>query len=561
MNRTRMIRGAKHEIPADLVIKNGRIVNVFTKEILEGDVAIVDGSIVGIGAYEGLETIDAVGQYLIPGLINAHVHIESSMMTPSGYAGLIAPRGTTTIIADPHEIVNVAGATGLSFMLEDSADLAVDMFFMIPSSVPATAQETNGAGEFLSKDMAPFLGHSRILGLGEVMCIDDVLQARAHILDKIQSCEGRVIDGHAPGLSGASLQAYRAAGIETDHEAVSGEEAVERLRAGFYLQVREGSAAHDLVPILEAVKGQNLPTERILLCTDDRHSSDIRAQGDIDHCVRLAMAVGYDAITAIQMATINTAQAYGLRQYGAIAPGYQADILFCDNLESFHITAVYKKGKNIQPLLSDTRALATCPTLLNSVVLDGIKPSDFAFPLEAGKKSAGIEIIPGDIRTLAFEAELPEEGGFFKASKLYSKLAVVERYGKNGNRAVAPIRGYGIEGGAVAMTIAHDSHNIIVCGDNDGDMAVAVEKIHEIQGGIVVVSQGSVLGSLALPVGGLMSTASWPEMEEALTKLLTLAHGLGVPETIDPFITLSFMALPVIPEIRLTDRGLVRVQA
>ncbi|SEA42549.1 Adenine deaminase [Eubacterium aggregans] len=559
MNRTRMIHGAKHEIPADLVIKNGRIVNVFTKEVLEGDVAIVDGSIVGIGTYEGLKTIDAKGQYLIPGLINAHVHIESSMMTPSGYAGLIAPRGTTTIIADPHEIVNVAGETGLSFMLEDSANLAVDMFFMIPSSVPATAQETNGAGEFSAKDMSPFLDHSRILGLGEVMCIDDVLQAKAHILDKIQSCEGRVIDGHAPGLSGAALQAYRAAGIETDHEAVNGEEAVERLRAGFYLQVREGSAAHDLVPILEAVKGQNLPTERILLCTDDRHSSDIRTQGDMDHCVRLAMAVGYDAITAIQMATINTAQAYGLRRHGAIAPGYQADILFCDDLASFHITAVYKKGKNIQPLLSETKILAACPTLLNSVVLDGIKPSDFAFPVEAGKESLGIEIIPGDIRTLAFEAELPEEDGLFKASKLYSKLAVIERYGKNGNRAVAPIKGYGIEGGAVAMTIAHDSHNIIVCGDNDGDMAVAVEKIHEIQGGIVVVSKGTVLGSLALPVGGLMSTASWPEMEEALTELLMLAHDLGVPETIDPFITLSFMALPVIPEIRLTDQGLVRV--
>ncbi|MGL4284200.1 MAG: amidohydrolase family protein, partial [Eubacterium aggregans] len=244
MNRTRMIHGAKHEILADLVIKNGRIVNVFTKEVLEGDVAIVDGSIVGIGAYEGLKTIDAKGQYLIPGLINAHVHIESSMMTPSGYAGLIAPRGTTTIIADPHEIVNVAGETGLSFMLEDSANLAVDMFFMIPSSVPATAQETNGAGEFSAKDMAPFLDHPRILGLGEVMCIDDVLQAKAHIFDKIQSCEGRVIDGHAPGLSGAALQAYRAAGIETDHEAVNGEEAMERLRAGFYLQVREGSAVH-----------------------------------------------------------------------------------------------------------------------------------------------------------------------------------------------------------------------------------------------------------------------------------------------------------------------------
>lgn len=271
------------------------------------------------------------------------------------------------------------------------------------------------------------------------------------------------------------------------------------------------------------------------------------------------MAVGYDAITAIQMATINTAQAYGLRRHGAIAPGYQADILFCDDLASFHITAVYKKGKNIQPLLSETKILAACPTLLNSVVLDGIKPSDFAFPVEAGKESLGIEIIPGDIRTLAFEAELPEEDGLFKASKLYSKLAVIERYGKNGNRAVAPIKGYGIEGGAVGMTIAHDSHNIIVCGDNDGDMAVAVEKIHEIQGGIVVVSKGTVLGSLALPVGGLMSTASWPEMEEALTELLMLAHDLGVPEIIDPFITLSFMALPVIPEIRLTDQGLVRV--
>lgn len=553
------IAAAKGHEPADLVIKNGRIINVFTKEIIEENVAIYNGTIVGIGEYEGIETIDAHGQFLLPGFINAHVHIESSMLTPSQYARLIALKGTTAIIADPHEIVNVAGAEGLSFMLAESEDLPVDIFFMLPSSVPATEMETNGAGVWAAKDMGPFLNHPRILGLGEVMCINDVLAGRDGILEKIDCCRPLVIDGHAPGLSDGALQAYRMAGIETDHEAVDAQEALDRLRAGFYLQVREGSAAHDLISILKGVKEMDLPTNRILLCTDDRHSSDILTQGEIDYCVRLAMSVGYDPITAIQMATINTAQAYGLKQLGAIAPGYQADILFCKDLSELIITEVLKKGRRIDADSNEARSVKEEGVLFNSVQLDVIKPSDFDLPMEAADTMLGIEIIPGDIRTLAFEVPAQTKQGVFVASRDYSKLAVLERYGKNGNRGVAPLKGYGIQNGAVAMTIAHDSHNLIVCGDNDGDMVTAAEEICRLQGGIVVVSGGTILGSLPLTVGGLMSTAPVAEIKETLDKLLSLAYGLGVSKNIDPFITLSFMALPVIPDIRLTDRGLVRV--
>lgn len=539
----------------DLVFQNANVVNVFTQEIVKADVAVIGDTIAGVGRYSGGRTIPCDGLYLCPGLIDAHCHIESSMAVPAEFARAVLPSGTTTLIADPHEIVNVCGAQGFHFMLSEAEQAVCDLFFMAPSCVPATAFETSGA-EFAARDMRPFRTHLRVLGLAEVMSFPDVLSGRKAALDKIKLFQNRRIDGHAPGLTGNALQAYAAAGISSDHEATAYAEAAEKARAGLAVLVREGSAAHNLSDILQGALKAGLSMRRFLFCTDDKHLDDIRREGHILHNVRMAVRLGVKPVEAISMATYNTAEHYGLRDRGAIAPGRRADLLLLSDLNAMRVEAVYRGGVNARDLLAEHAAtVETFPEILNSVHLKTVVPDDLQ--LRVSGMTDVIGMIPRQILTEHLREEVPATNGFFLPSAGYAKLCVLERHGKNGNIAVAPLKGYGIQGGAVATSVAHDSHNVIAAGDNDLDLCIAVNRLREIGGGYVVASNRAVTGSLSLPVAGLMSAEPYETVERGVSAILAQAAKLRIAEGIEPFISLSFLALPVIPTLRLTDRGLI----
>ena len=556
----RIIAAATGSEKADLVLKRAKIINVFSEEIISGDLAIADGVIVGIGCYDGQHEIDCSQKIIAPGFIDAHVHIESSMVTPAEFARAVLPSGTTTVIADPHEIVNMGGSIGLDYLLRSSENIPLNVFVMLPAAVPASSFETNGGGAFLAADMTPFLAHPRILGLGEVMCFPDVLRGDAVILDKLLLCRDRICDGHAPGLSGKSLQAYAAAGIETDHEATTFAEAYEKLTAGQWILVREGSAAKNLRAIITGLLESGLPTERFLFCTDDKHLADIHRDGHIRWNIQTAIELGLDPIKAIKMATRNTAQAYGLKRLGAIAPGYRADLVLLSDLHSVIVETVYKDGQCLDAMPSDNEPATEIDTrLLDSVHLDQLTPEKIALPVE--ELNHIIELIPDQIETNHLRGPLPAVDGHFVPNHRYAKLCVIERHRQTGNVGVAAITGFAIQQGAIATTVAHDSHNIIVVGDNDVDILLAVKTLSEIRGGYVVVSKQTVIGTVPLPVAGLMSLDSGENVQQQVTALIAQAHALGIPTGVDPFITLSFMALPVIPALRLTDRGLFDVGA
>lgn len=536
---------------AALVIKNARIVNVFTETVEVGDVAIRDGVILGIGSYSGKEEFDAKGAYLCPGLIDGHVHIESSMAHPSRFAECILSQGTTTIIADPHEIANVCGTDGIQYMLDQTEWLPLSVFVMLPSCVPCTSFETSGA-KLVAKDMEQFLNHPRVLGLAEVMDYVATVSGDGEMLDKLELFEHRPIDGHAPLLSGDALNAYCAAGIQTDHECSEYEEFLEKLNRGMRLHLRLGSACRGVEEIMRRIAEDKLPTRRMLFCTDDKHLEDIRREGHINYILRRAVANGIPPMQAVQMATINAAETYGLRRYGAIAPGYRADFVLFDNLRDFHVQAVFTNGQRFVPG-ADT-ALKRDPRIYNSIHLAPRKPHIFDLP--AKEKMPVLNLTPGElITTLSYE-EVQQENGLFKATPELLKAAVLERHMSSGRVGLGILKGMTICGGAIASTVGHDSHNLVVVGDNDEDMLAAVDALEACSGGFVVVSQKKVLACLPLPVAGLMSDLPLEQILDRQKELLEAFRSIGSYPDGDPFVTLSFIALPVIPHVRITDMGL-----
>ena len=552
-----VIEAAAGRKKAKLVFKNAQVVNVFTKQVEQADVAVEAGVIAGVGQYSGEEEVDCTGLYLCPGFVDAHIHVESTMAVPYEFARAVATSGTTTVVADPHEIVNVCGAPAVEWLLKASEALPVDIYWMMPSSVPATAFETNGA-PFTAQEMAPFAQMGpRVAGLGEVMCYPDVVAGTGEIYGKLALFAHKHIDGHAPGLSGKALAAYAAAGIETEHECTSFAEAKEKLAAGLAILVREGSAAKNLTAIVEGLLKEGLPTDRFLFCTDDKHLDDIAREGHIRWNVHQAVQLGMPVVDAICMASYNAARVYGLKGVGAIAPGYRADIVLLDDWKQVHVHAVYKDGVPVEQKIAAARRVPAPAALTHTMHFAPVTPQQLALPVQG--KAHVIEMVPYQIVTRHAVEPVPSENGLFRPNKTYSKLCVVERHGRGGNIAVCPLKGYGITGGAIATSVAHDSHNIIAAGDNDGDIALAVNHLQKTGGGYALAAGGRILGALALPVGGLMSEAPWEQTRDETNAILKQAAKMGIPYHVDPFISLSFMALPVIPSLRLTDRGLFDV--
>lgn len=552
-----VIEAAAGRKKAKLVFKNAQVVNVFTKQVEQADVAVEAGVIAGVGQYSGEEEVDCTGLYLCPGFVDAHIHVESTMAVPYEFARAVATSGTTTVVADPHEIVNVCGAPAVEWLLKASEALPVDIYWMMPSSVPATPFETNGA-PFTAQEMAPFAQMGpRVAGLGEVMCYPDVVAGTGEIYGKLALFAHKHIDGHAPGLSGKALAAYAAAGIETEHECTSFAEAKEKLAAGLAILVREGSAAKNLTAIVEGLLKEGLPTDRFLFCTDDKHLDDIAREGHIRWNVHQAVQLGMPVVDAICMASYNAARVYGLKGVGAIAPGYRADIVLLDDWKQVHVHAVYKDGVPVEQKIAAARRVPAPAALTHTMHFAPVTPQQLSLPVQG--KAHVIEMVPYQIVTRHAVEPVPSENGLFRPNKTYSKLCVIERHGRGGNIAVCPLKGYGITGGAIATSVAHDSHNIIAAGDNDGDIALAVNHLQKTGGGYALAAGGRILGALALPVGGLMSEAPWEQTRDETNAILKQAAKMGIPYHVDPFISLSFMALPVIPSLRLTDRGLFDV--
>lgn len=545
-----MARGLR---PARRVLRGGQVLNVFTGEFLQADVALCGEWIVGVGRYRGDEEVDCTGKTIVPGFIDAHMHIESTMTTPRRLAQQVAPHGTTTLIADPHELANVAGLPALRWLLGECAGAACDIRVMLPSCVPATPFEDNGA-TLTADDLLPLRGHPQVLGLGEMMDYPGVLAGEEQPLRKLAAFAGRPVDGHAPLLSGADLQAYRLAGILTEHECSQPEEALEKLRAGFFLLAREGSAAHNLAAVLEAVQGAGLGYERIAFCTDDLHLEELARLGHMERMVRRAIALGAPPADAYRMASYNAAQCYGLRDRGAVAAGYRADLVVLKDLEQVAIDRVYYRGEPVGPGLPDG---PLPPALCASVRLAPLGEGALRLPITRSP-SPVLQLVPQQIATRLVYAPLPVRGGEFAPNARYQKLAVLERHRATGQVGLGVVEGFGLHG-ALASTVSHDSHNLVVVGDNDADMRLAAEALAACGGGFAAACEGRLLGRLELPIGGLVSAAPAGQLIDAAARLAECLREMGLPPGHDPFLTLAFLALPVIPEARVTDRGFFEV--
>ena len=567
MNRTQLkhlIDVAAGREAADLCIKNCNIIDVYNKDTFHGDVYITDGLFAGFGG-EGFpaakKTVDAEGRFMAPGFINGHVHIESSHLSPAEFARLVVPHGTTTVIADPHEICNVCGIAGLDYMLKASEGLPLTVYLQIPSCVPATPFENAGA-TLLAKDIATRIDNPRVLGLGELMNYVGTANADGDVLDKIMVAKdaGKAIDGHAPAIEGAYLDAYSASGVCNDHECATGDELRDRIRHGMYVLIRQGSACHDERNLLKGVDRHN--ADRCLFCTDDRQPKSLVEEGDIDNNIRIALSEGLDAPTAVSIASFNAAQCYGLKDRGAIAPGLRADFVLVDNLKDFNVMDVYCNGEHVA---HDGEYLAPSVHVDPVGVSGCMNVKDFSASRLALKLSSNevrtIDIIPGSVVTEEGRATVStKDGVWIRNDEDVVKIAVVERHKGTGNVGLGLIRNYGLRGGAVATSVAHDSHNIIVVGDSDRDMEIAVDKLIELGGGIVVVKDGTVLDSMQQEIAGLMTDRPGVYVEDKISSMQTLARKeLGIKEDVDPFMTLCFMALPVIPAIKITDMGLFDV--
>ncbi len=555
LNKIKIANGEKK---APLVIKNANIINVFTNEIIPGDVAIYNGRIVGIGDYSGEEEIDLEGKYLSPSFIDGHVHIESSMVTALQFSKAIVPHGVTTIIADPHEIANVKGLEGVEYILDSSENLPLDVYIMLPSCVPATPFENSGA-VLNAEDLEKLIDHPRVLGLGEMMNYPGVINGDKEVLKKLELFQDKVIDGHGPLIKDKELNTYVGAGIVTEHEASTIEEMIDRLRLGMYIHIREGSAARNLKELIQGVNKDNL--RRCIFCTDDKHPSDLLTDGSIDHNIRLAIKSGIDPIDCIKMASLNAAECYGLKGKGAIAPGYYADMVVIDNLEEFNIMEVYKNGKLVakdnKPLFNLEEMDSS--SMMNTVNISEITEKDLEIKLN-GEKVNVIKLLPYSLITEKVIREVELENGVFKPQNDILKVAVVERHNKTGNIGLGLVEGFGLKNGAIASTVAHDSHNIIVIGDNDRDILMAIHELEKVGGGITIVSNGEIIDTLALEIAGLMSQKPLGEVNEKLSEMLNVSYEkLKINREYEPFMTLSFIALPVIPDIKLTDMGLFYV--
>ncbi len=553
------IRIASGDGMADLLIRNGRVVDVFSGQIEKKDVAVFGGMTIGFGDYQAREIIDVKGDFLCPGLIDGHVHIESSMVTLPEFARAVLPNGTTSVVIDPHEIANVLGQEGIHFMAESAKGIPLNVFIMVPSCVPATHMETSGA-TLKAVDLKPLLKESWAIGLAEMMNFPGVIFRNPEVLKKIETAKGKRIDGHAPMLSGKGLYAYLTAGIRSDHECTTPKEAMEKLKNGMRIMIREGTTARNLRSLIPLVDPKN--SRRFFFVTDDRHPKELLEEGHIDSMVRQAIRWGLDPILAIQMATLNAAEYFRLDDLGAIAPGYRADIVSFDHLGRFQVKKVFKDGKlvaeNGNVLFPPVRQRKN-PKLKGSVRIKPLKKD--ALLLRSNQSLAKIiQLIPDQIVTKEVMKRVLLKDGFAHPNLKEDilKIAVVERHKATGNIGIGFVQGFGLKKGAIGSSVAHDSHNIVLVGTNDTDMLKAVEVIESMKGGLATVSDGKVLASLPLPIAGLMSKASVARVNQQLESLHRAAKTLGckIP---DPFMTLSFLSLPVIPELKITDKGLVDV--
>ena len=558
-----VIDAAMGRIPADVVIKNCKVVNVFSGVIQEGNIAISGGQIVGIGDYEGKEVIDAEGRYAAPGFIDSHIHIESSYVSPEELGRLVVPHGGTTIMADPHEIANVCGVEGLTYMVEAGKRTALDIKYELPSCVPATPFENAGA-VLDAKEIEKLIVNEDFIGLGEFMNFPGVINNDEDVLGKLVAAKkaGKWIDGHGSGLAGNTLDAYVSAGILADHECSTVEEMKDRLDRGMYILLRQGSACHNLRTLLAGVTPEN--SRRCLLCSDDRQPKTILHEGHLDNHLRICVEEGLDAVSAIRMATLNAAECFGLKDRGAIAPGYRADIVLMDDLKDFHVNRVWIEGKLVaeEGKYLPKMERYDISSVKGSVVLKDFSKDKFKMNLKSNKVNV-IGILPGGVVTekLTAEITLDENGEFvFNPEADIVKVAVLERHKGTGNVACGFLKGYGIKEGAVALSIAHDSHNIIVVGVNDEEMEFAVNSLVAQEGGIVLVKNGQIVESMPMPIAGLMSDQSGEWVDEKLTSIHEKAYAeLGISGSVEPVMTLCFMSLIVIPAIKLTDTGLFDV--
>ena len=553
-----LIAAARGEIEVDLLLAGGNVANVLSGEVHRADVAIHKGRIVGFDCAGASRILELDGKIIAPGFIDSHVHIESSMVTVPEYARAVVPRGTTTVIADPHEIANVWGEAGIRYMLESSRDVPLNVFIMLPSCVPATNLESAGAA--LGADaLAGLIEEERVLGLAEVMNYPGVIFRDPGVMKKLALAGRRPVDGHAPGLTGSDLSAYISAGIRSDHECTTIDEAREKLRSGMYIMLREGSAAKNLLDLLPLVNAKN--ARQFLFVSDDRHPADILQEGHIDFMVRTAIEQGLDPIIALQIASLNAAQYFGLSDLGAIAPGYRADVAVLNGLEHPHAVLVIKDGKVVakdDELIVPLKAPVTAGH--KSMMIGPIGPRSFEIKAEKGPARV-IGVVPHQIitKSLQLSPKIKDGKVVSDIDRDILKMAVVERHKGTGNVGLGLVQGFGLASGALASSVAHDSHNIAVVGVSDEEMLAAVLAVKEMGGGLVAVADGKILASLPLPVAGLLSERSMQDVAEGIAECIDAAHKLGC-KLEDPFMTLSFLCLPVIPELKLTDKGLVDVR-
>jgi adenine deaminase len=556
----RRLEAARGDRPVDLLFRGGKMVNVFTGELASISVAVFDGVVVGFGERQANEVVELDGGILSPGFIDGHFHLESSLLTPAEFARAVLPHGTTTVVADPHEIANVAGIAGVQFMLEASEDIGLEVFYMAPSCVPATHLETAGA-ELSAHDIEKLAQHPRVLGLAEVMNFPGVIMGEEAMLDKLERFLDKTIDGHSPGLSGVQLDAYLCGGIGSDHECTRLEEAREKLAKGMHIMMREGSQARDLEALAPLVSSQT--KQRCMLVSDDCHPEDLLELGHMNRVLKRAMELSIDPITAIQLASLHPARYFGLRTMGAIAPGYQADMVLLNSLQPLQIGRVYKKGKLVAEdgkCLLVKRPMADKVQLI-SMNLEELKEEDLRLQVQ-GSEMRAIRAVPNTLITEEEIVPVADRQGqaVSDANRDLLKMVVIERHQGSGRKGFGFVRGLGLRKGALASTVAHDSHNLIVVGVSDSDMVVAANTVRELGGGLVVVSDGQVQAQLPLPVAGLMTAASLKQVVAWKKEVNEAALELGA--TVEhPFMALSFLALPVIPKLKLTDQGLVDVES
>ena len=548
--KQRIIAVAAGREKADLVLKNAKYLNVFSNEFLCGDIAVANGLIAGVGKYDGKTEIDVSGKLVLPGFIDAHIHLESSMVTPAEFAKAVVAHGTTTVITDPHEITNVMGIDGVEYMIQASQNLPIDVHFMMPSCVPATEIDESGA-ELDCKDIDLYLDNKKVLGLAEMMNYVGVINGDKNVLSKIVTSQAhhKKIDGHAPELSGNDLNAYIAAGVYSDHECSTFENALEKLRKGQFIMIREGTAAHNLKALMPLLTQQYC--SRCMFATDDKHPSDLLYGGHIDYIVKQALKNGADPIVALKTATHHAARYFLLNNKGAIASGYLADIVVVDNLEDFNVETVFKCGKLVfDGEVKDFSASSVDEKLaekcFDTFHLDSVTPSSFKVDGKLGL----IGLVGGELltRNLGTADKIDVENDILK-------IACIERHKGTNHIGVGYVKGYSLKSGAVATSVAHDSHNIITVGCNDDDIAVAVNAIKDSKGGIAVVENGKIKALLELPIAGLMSDEPLTTVNEKLENAKSSAYELGADKSIDPFMTLSFLSLPVIPSLRITTKG------